>query len=134
MRASCKSKERLTKPPLLPDHQRVPLFTRDHPIELRLRGRQIQGTLIYEKSKELAVRSRPIGQGAVATGNLFESIRDTLNRDLVHASYRRGNYLCTFDAKLLAVEADVSCAEGSVIINLEFPLRVRRRLDAQSQL
>ncbi len=104
----------------------VPLFTRDHPIELRFKGRQIAGTLIFEKSRELAVRTVPFSERRQVQGNFLQNLRDSLGGDRVYAEFRRGNYLCSFEAKMIGAEADASCQDGSIVVNLEVPGRVRR--------
>lgn len=107
----------------------MPLFTRNHPIELRFKGRQISGNLIFEKSRELAIRTVPFSEGAAVQTGFLETLRDSITRDKVYAEFRRGNYLCSFEARMTGVEPDASCSDGSIIVNLEVPLRVKRILN-----
>jgi hypothetical protein len=112
----------------------VPLFYRNQPVELKLKRRDLTGLLIYEKSKELAVR---IPQSEFdrdpAARNAFEEFRDQLRDlvkpDMVKISYRQGRYLCEGEARALNLEPDRSCAEGSFVLNLEMPPRIRRSLN-----
>ncbi|MCR9143488.1 MAG: hypothetical protein NXI24_14660 [bacterium] len=110
----------------------MPLFTRDDSIQLRFKGRQITGSLIYEKSRELAIRTVPFSEGREVQLNFFENLRDTFGRDKVYAEYRRGNYLCTFETHMIGAEPDASCHDGSIIVNLEVPGRVKRVIQATS--
>lgn len=104
----------------------MPLFTRDHPIQLRFKGRQISGSLIFEKSRELAVRTVSFSEGLAVQGNFLENLRDTFGAEKVYAEFRRGNYLCSFETRMIGVEPDVSCQHGSIIVNLEVPGRIKR--------
>ena len=106
----------------------VPLFTENHQLELRFKGRQISGSLIYEKSGELAIRTVPFGEGRAVQTSLFDNLRDSLNQNKVYAEYRRCNYLCSFETRLLSAEADLSCEKHSVVVNLEMPQRIKRVL------
>lgn len=115
----------------------VPLFYRNQPVELKLKRRDLTGLLLYEKSRELAVR---IPQSEFdrdpAARNAFEEFRDQLRDlvkpDIVKISYRQGRYLCEGEAKALNLELDRSCAEGSFVLNLEMPPRIRRSLVADA--
>lgn len=105
-------------------------------MELKLKRRDLTGLLLYEKSRELAVRipHSEFGRDPAAR-NAFEEFRDQLRDlvkpDMVKIAYRQGRYLCEGEARALNLEPDRSCAEGSFVLNLEMPPRIRRTLVAE---
>lgn len=91
-------------------------------LKIRLRGFDTGARLIYETPKGLALR---------VEGNtqlLEDARRGSARGDTITAEFTQGNYRCNFQARMTDLEEDRSDAQGSVVLTIALPARVRRTL------
>jgi len=98
----------------------VPLFRSDQEIHLTLRGEKIPGRIVYEKSKEIAIRVK----NHPALRN--ETIWSILKNETIHGEFRLDFFNCSFDSRLIDLDEDRASAGEDWILNLQIPNRVRR--------
>ncbi|MBX7059179.1 MAG: hypothetical protein K1X75_14025 [Leptospirales bacterium] len=113
----------------------MPIFLNHQPAELRIQRREVKADLLYENSRELAFRvaASEMAQEAPSVGAL-DQLREMLGPKSVRVVYRQGNYRCIFESRMNLLEADRSCPDGSYVLTLQLPARVRRILDLSSNL
>ncbi|MBL8019986.1 MAG: hypothetical protein JNM27_10010 [Leptospirales bacterium] len=98
----------------------MPLFKSGQEIQLTIRGEKLKGLVVYEKSKEVAVRlqDHPVFKN--------DSIWTMLKNEFIHGEYEQGPYHCAFDARMTDLDADRASIENDWVLNLQLPGKVRR--------
>ncbi|MCE9596438.1 MAG: hypothetical protein K8S54_00570 [Spirochaetia bacterium] len=98
----------------------MPLFTSGQEIQLTIRGEKLAGSVVFEKSKEVAVRlqDHPVFRN--------DSIWTILKNEFIHGEYEQGPYHCSFDARMTDLDADRASQENDWVLNLQLPGKVRR--------
>ena len=96
------------------------LFSSGQEIELTLRGERIRGSIVFEKSKELALRLKdhPVFKN--------DSIWTLLKNEFIHGEFDEGPFRCSFDTRILDLGEDRASIEPDWILNLQIPTRIRR--------
>ncbi len=96
------------------------LFSSGQEIELTLRGEKIRGLIVFEKSKELALRLKdhPVFKN--------DSIWTLLKNEFIHGEFDEGPFRCSFDTRILDLGEDRASIEPDWILNLQIPTRIRR--------
>lgn len=106
----------------------VAIIRRGDTLRILIRGQRVQGYAISEVPDHLTIRLAAVDvpvESSVDRSPL-QQFMDVLNRNGVQAEFKQGNYLCSFGARMLQLWPDRSCPDGSFIMQLSVPARVRR--------
>ena len=96
------------------------LFSSGQEIQLTLRGEQIQGLILFEKAKEIALRleDHPVFKN--------DSIWTLLKNEFIHGEFNEGPFRCSFDTRIIDLGEDRASTRTDWILNLQIPTRIRR--------
>lgn len=97
------------------------LFGGNRNLDLEIRGKRTQGSLVYEKPKDIAIRLLAADSNE-ATAPLAST------GDYISVQFRRGNYDCSFEAKITDFMLDLSDPEKSWVANIGAPGKIHRVL------